>query len=45
MPPFKLSKVDHKKIAAAAERIKEPAAAVMAAVAAYNEAFGAALSR
>jgi hypothetical protein len=41
MPPFKLSKVDHKKIAAAAERIKEPAAAVMAAVAAYNEALGA----
>ena len=41
MPPFKLSKVDHEKITAAAKRIKEPAEAVIAAVTAYNEALGA----
>lgn len=36
MPPFKLSKVDHEKITAAANRIEEPAEAVIAAVTAYN---------
>ena len=41
MPPFKLSKVDHEKITAAANRIEEPAEAVIAAVTAYNEALGA----
>ena len=41
MPLFKLSKVDQEKIAAAANRIEEPATTVMAAVAAYNEALGA----
>ena len=41
MPPFKLSKVDHEKITAAAKRIEEPAEAVIAAVTAYNEALGA----
>ena len=41
MPPFKLSKVDHEKITAAANRIEEQAEAVIAAVTAYNEALGA----
>jgi hypothetical protein len=41
MPPFKLSKVDHEKITAAAKRFEEPAEAVIAAVTAYNEALGA----
>ena len=41
MPMFKLSKADREKITAAAKRIEEPAAALTAAVAAYNEALGA----
>ena len=41
MRPFKLSKVDHQKITAAAKLIEEPAEAVIAAVTAYNEALGA----
>jgi hypothetical protein len=40
MPTFKLSKADREKITAAAKRIEEPAAALIAAVAAYNEALG-----
>ena len=38
MPIFKLSKADRDKVKAAARRIKGPAAALLAAVAAYNEA-------
>ncbi len=41
MPMFKLSKAEREKITAAAKQIEEPAAALMAAVAAYNEALGA----
>ena len=37
---FKLNKADSQKIMAAIKRIEEPAAALMAAVAAYNEALG-----
>ena len=40
MPMFKLSKADRDKVAAAARRIEEPAAALLTAVAAYNEALG-----
>jgi hypothetical protein len=40
MPIFKLSKAEHDKVAAAAQRIKEPAATLLTAVAAYNEALG-----
>jgi hypothetical protein len=40
MPIFKLSKSDREKITVAAKRIEEPAAALMAAVEAYNEAIG-----
>jgi hypothetical protein len=39
-PMFKLSKADSQKIMAAIKRTEEPAAALMAAVAAYNEALG-----
>ena len=38
MPIFKLSKSERDKVMAAARRIKEPAAALLTAVAAYNEA-------
>jgi hypothetical protein len=41
MPLFKLSRADHEKIATAAKRIEAPAATVIAAVAAYNEALAA----
>jgi hypothetical protein len=41
MPAFKLSKADRKKIKTAAERTEEPAAALTAAVEAYNEALAA----
>jgi hypothetical protein len=34
------SKAEHDKVAAAAQRIKEPAATLLTAVAAYNEALG-----
>ena len=37
MPTFKLSKADREKIKAAAKRTEEPAAALTAAVEAYNE--------
>ena len=37
---FKLSKADRDKVTAAARRIEEPAAALLTAVAAYNEALG-----
>ena len=40
MPKFKLSKADRDKVTAAARRIEEPAAALLTAVAAYNEALG-----
>jgi hypothetical protein len=40
MPIFKLSKAERDKVAAAAQRIKEPAATLLTAVAAYNEALG-----
>jgi hypothetical protein len=40
MPMFKLSKADSQKIMAAIKRTEEPAAALMAAVATYNEALG-----
>jgi hypothetical protein len=40
MPMFKLSKADSQKIMAAIKRTEEPAAALMAAVATYNEAIG-----
>jgi hypothetical protein len=40
MPIFKLSKADSQKIMAAIRRTEKPAAALMAAVAAYNEALG-----
>ena len=40
MPIFKLSKAEHDKVAAAAQRIKEPAASLLTAVATYNEALG-----
>ena len=38
LPIFKLSKSERDKVMAAARRIKEPAAALLTAVAAYNEA-------
>jgi len=41
MPTFKLSKADREKITAAGKRTEEPAAALTAAVEAYNEALGA----
>jgi hypothetical protein len=41
MPTFKLSKADRKKIEMAAERTEEPAAALTAAIEAYNEALAA----
>jgi hypothetical protein len=41
MPMFKLSKAEREKITAAAKQIEEPAAALIAAVEAYNEALGA----
>jgi hypothetical protein len=41
MTTFKLSKADRAKIKAAAKRIEEPAAALTAAVEAYNEALAA----
>jgi hypothetical protein len=41
MPTFKLSKADREKITAAAKRTEEPAAALTAAVEAYNEVLGA----
>jgi hypothetical protein len=37
MPTFKVSKADREKIKAAAKRTEEPAAALTAAVGAYNE--------
>jgi hypothetical protein len=40
MSMFKLSKADSQKIMAAIHRTAEPAAALMAAVATYNEALG-----
>jgi hypothetical protein len=40
MPQFKLSQADSQKIMAAIKRTAEPAAALMTAVAAYNEALG-----
>ena len=40
MPMFKLSKADSQKIGAAIKRTVEPAAALMTAVATYNEALG-----
>jgi hypothetical protein len=40
MPMFKLTKADSHKIMAAIKRTEEPAAALMAAVATYNEALG-----
>ena len=39
MPVFKLSKAEHDKVAAAAQRLKEPAATLLTAVAAYNDFF------
>jgi hypothetical protein len=41
MPTFKLRKADRKKIMEAAKRAEEPAAALTAAVEAYNEVLGA----
>ena len=41
MPTFKLSKADREKIKAAAKRAEEPAAALTAAVEAYNEVLAA----
>ena len=41
MTTFKLSKADREKIKAAAKRIEEPAAALIAAVEAYNEVLAA----
>lgn len=41
MPTFKLSKADREKIKMAAERTEEPAAALTAAIEAYNEALAA----
>ena len=41
MPTFKLSKTDREKINAAVKRTEEPAAALTAAVEAYNEVLGA----
>lgn len=38
MPMFRLSKADHAEIAAAAERLEEPASALLAALAKYNDA-------
>jgi hypothetical protein len=40
MPTFKLRKADRKKIMEAAKRAEEPAAALTAAVEAYNEVLG-----
>jgi uncharacterized protein YukE len=40
MPMFKLSKAERDKITAAARRMEEPAAALLTAVAAYNQALG-----
>jgi hypothetical protein len=41
MPTFKLSKADREKIKAAAKRAEDPAAALTAAVEAYNEMLAA----
>jgi exonuclease VII small subunit len=40
MPKFKLSKTERGRITAAAKRLDEPAATLLAMVAAYNEALG-----
>ena len=40
MPMFRLSKAERKKIMAAAARLEEPAAALLVALAAYNEVLG-----
>lgn len=40
MPAFRLSKADHRKITAAAKQLEEPASALLAALAKYNDALG-----
>jgi hypothetical protein len=40
MPTFRLSKADHRKIAAAAKRLQKPASALLEALTKYNDALG-----
>jgi hypothetical protein len=40
MPMLRLSKAEREKIMAAATRLEEPASALLAALAAYNEVLG-----
>jgi hypothetical protein len=40
MPKFRLSKAEREKIMAAARRLEEPATALLAALATYNEVLG-----